>query len=383
MRTEISKLNIKEITSSSNTLDILTDIRYITSMRLTLIILLFGLLTLFPAGAQTYGSQQGLLQLGQEITQNVESHGQRLAVLSFNDLEGKAHPMGQFISEELTTALFKANKFQVIERTLINKLLKEQGLSQTGLVDPQTASKMGKILGVDLIATGTWSDLGSKVKINARLIHTNTAQIAAVASVSLYKDSSLKALLGETSGAQSSDAQPTQRKLVYLQSFQEFPVNQHTTKFGSTLVVRPSQRLGYKVITSPTAGQRQFVLPPKLPYHFQLEFLAFDILRHPQGITPSPLHITFKDDKGALFNIMKYTHQWGFPNAPLKQLKWKYQHWNHIKIVKFGNRVTLFLNHEPMISQQYPELSMLQEFQLNSQAFQNWAFTQFKLFELE
>jgi len=47
-----------------------------------------------------------------------------------------------------------SNKFSVIERDKLNLVLKEQGLGQSGAVDPATAAKVGKILGVKYIVLG-------------------------------------------------------------------------------------------------------------------------------------------------------------------------------------------------------------------------------------
>src|SRR5438552_16758426 len=41
-----------------------------------------------------------------------------------------------------------SNKFSVIERDKLALVLKEQGLGQTGAVDPATAAKVGKLLGL-------------------------------------------------------------------------------------------------------------------------------------------------------------------------------------------------------------------------------------------
>jgi curli biogenesis system outer membrane secretion channel CsgG len=46
------------------------------------------------------------------------------------------------------------NKFSVVERDKLSLVLKEQGLAQTGAVDPATAAKVGKILGVKYIILG-------------------------------------------------------------------------------------------------------------------------------------------------------------------------------------------------------------------------------------
>jgi len=46
------------------------------------------------------------------------------------------------------------NKFSVVERDKLNLVLKEQGLATSGAVDPASAAKVGKILGVKYIILG-------------------------------------------------------------------------------------------------------------------------------------------------------------------------------------------------------------------------------------
>jgi curli biogenesis system outer membrane secretion channel CsgG len=88
-----------------------------------------------------------------------------------------------------------SSKFSVIERDKLALVLKEQGLAQTGAVDPSTAAKVGKLLGVKYIIMGgidkfnidsTKGAVGkfgvggnvtqSKVTINFRLVDTTTAE---------------------------------------------------------------------------------------------------------------------------------------------------------------------------------------------------------------
>src|SRR5262245_46435208 len=47
-----------------------------------------------------------------------------------------------------------SSKFTVLERDKLALILKEQGLAATGAVDPQTAAKVGRLLGVKYILTG-------------------------------------------------------------------------------------------------------------------------------------------------------------------------------------------------------------------------------------
>src|SRR5438105_13389341 len=58
------------------------------------------------------------------------------------------------IDTEFSENKLLSNKFSVVERDKLSLVLKEQGLAQTGAVDPATAAKVGKILGVKYIILG-------------------------------------------------------------------------------------------------------------------------------------------------------------------------------------------------------------------------------------
>ncbi|UCF80545.1 MAG: hypothetical protein JSV08_08555 [Acidobacteriota bacterium] len=106
-------------------------------------------------------------------------------------------------ADNLVTELVKSGKFSVIEREKLNLVMKEQNLSMSGDIDPATAVKFGKLLGVQLIITGSVTEFGisdwggavpqvgkwkwgggiggkmvsSKASLTARLIDTTTAEI--------------------------------------------------------------------------------------------------------------------------------------------------------------------------------------------------------------
>jgi hypothetical protein len=99
----------------------------------------------------------------------------------------------------------------VIERHLLNKIIAEQKLSLTGIVDPTSAKQLGKILSVDAIVSGSITDLAQSLRINARLISTETGEIFAVASTEIFKDESVIKLLqtGVTTPTTDKKTQPT------------------------------------------------------------------------------------------------------------------------------------------------------------------------------
>ena len=136
-------------------------------------------------------------ELSQQIARNMETgQKRRIAVLEFTDLQGQVTNFGRYLSEELITRLYGSNKFTVVERQLLNKVIAEQKLSLTGVVDPDSAKKLGNVLGVDAIVSGTIADRGDTLKINARLIDTQTGEVFSAAATEMMKDKEVLALLG-------------------------------------------------------------------------------------------------------------------------------------------------------------------------------------------
>ncbi len=93
----------------------------------------------------------------------------RIAVFTFEDkTDHQVHwwnggqGVGEGMSDMLTTALVKKGKFRIMERAQIEKIMQEQALGASGAVTPQTAAKMGNLLGVELAVVGTVSEFGYK-----------------------------------------------------------------------------------------------------------------------------------------------------------------------------------------------------------------------------
>ena len=177
---------------------------------------------------QTQGQtlDQKVSELSKQISDGLTENQKRtIAVVEFVDLKGNVTDFGRFLAEELITRLYQTKKFKVIERQLLNKVVTEQKLSLTGMIDQSSAQKLGRLLGVDAIASGTVTDLGKTLRVNARLINTGTAEIFAVAAVEVQKDESVMKLIGaEVADKTASDGgavkQPeTAIQKIDLQSF--------------------------------------------------------------------------------------------------------------------------------------------------------------------
>jgi len=147
----------------------------------------------------------------------------KIAVVEFSDINGEISQFGRYVAEELITRLYRTGKFDVIERQLLNKVMAEHRLNLSGVVDPESAREIGNILGADAIATGSVTDLGTTVKINARLISTETGQLISVAAVKVKKNMTVQNLLGES----LSDTPPSFSKKNTTESSQPYHVIMH------------------------------------------------------------------------------------------------------------------------------------------------------------
>jgi curli biogenesis system outer membrane secretion channel CsgG len=85
----------------------------------------------------------------------------KIAIMDFETkVPGYDWRIGRGASDMLTTELVKTKKFRVYERNKIASIMKEQGFQQSGAVDPTTAVRIGKIIGVKYILTGAVTEYG-------------------------------------------------------------------------------------------------------------------------------------------------------------------------------------------------------------------------------
>jgi TolB-like protein len=116
--------------------------------------------------------------------------------VDFNDLQGNITELGRFLAEEFSTALVSSGKgFEVVDRTHLKSILAEHKLSTTGLIDPQTARKLGQIVGVEAIVTGTITPFGDSVRISIKVLVTDTAKVITASSDNIPKTKAIEELL--------------------------------------------------------------------------------------------------------------------------------------------------------------------------------------------
>jgi len=105
--------------------------------------------------------------------------------------------VGKIVAEWFTTALVNTGRFDVIERRLLQQILEEQKMGVTGLIDPRSASRLGKVLGVKTVVSGTVQSYDGVSEINVRLLNVETGSIITAESFKGGSASSLNKLVNE------------------------------------------------------------------------------------------------------------------------------------------------------------------------------------------
>lgn len=86
----------------------------------------------------------------------------RVAVLEFKNKAPHAWGhVGAAAQDILISELVKKDKYTVIDRERLAEVLQEKNLSLSGDIDPKTAVKAGKLLGVEYVIAGSVTEFGS------------------------------------------------------------------------------------------------------------------------------------------------------------------------------------------------------------------------------
>ena len=103
-----------------------------------------------------------------------------LAVLYFNNRSGQADldPLQKGMALMLITDLSKVKSIQVVERIKLQALAEELGLGVSGLIEPGTEPRVGKLLKAQWLAGGEISGIQQTLlRVQSRLLETATSTV--------------------------------------------------------------------------------------------------------------------------------------------------------------------------------------------------------------
>ena len=143
-------------------------------------ILLISIIALAACGCATTGQQARKEESEAAKAPVLTGPKKRIAVLDFEDKVPRTQEraglletlfggqreeqanIGTGMSDMLTTALFKSGKFIVVERQSLQDVMQEQQLGASGMVADQTSTKIGELVGAQVLIKGAVTEFQEK-----------------------------------------------------------------------------------------------------------------------------------------------------------------------------------------------------------------------------
>ena len=117
-----------------------------------------------------------------------------IAVLELEQ-KGLTKQEAEILTDRLISNLISIDKYQVVERTNMDKILKEQKFQSSGCTDSECAVEIGQLLNTDFIVIGSVSKFGSMYSLDSRLI--DVAQGKGLISAEYSKIGEIEILMSE------------------------------------------------------------------------------------------------------------------------------------------------------------------------------------------
>ena len=140
--------------------------------------------TLVKANETTITSSDNVVKQQEDMVNDLNStapvaDAKRIAILYFDNGSDNAElsRLRKGLADMLISDLSKIKMLNVIERARLEEILKEQKLNNSKEFDASTASKVGKLLGVQYILTGAFFDIMGSMRMDARIIDVETGKI--------------------------------------------------------------------------------------------------------------------------------------------------------------------------------------------------------------
>lgn len=114
----------------------------------------------------------------------------RVAILNFSS-ENTEQTYARAVRNVFEVSLYKTDKFDILERSQMENILKEQGLQMSGCTDTSCAVKIGKILSANMVVIGTLNKMGEFI-ITAKFVNVGEGNIRLADSESAASENDIK-----------------------------------------------------------------------------------------------------------------------------------------------------------------------------------------------
>jgi TolB-like protein len=138
-------------------------------------------------------------RLAEKLFASSAERGANIAVLPFESENGKASELGRAFADAVAARALQKDRFTVLDRQYVSRMLGEIRLGMTGLGDPKTAARIGKFSGARYLLVGRVESVSKKkIRVSARLLETETSKLIASASEESRLNAEMRSLLAKT-----------------------------------------------------------------------------------------------------------------------------------------------------------------------------------------
>ena len=129
------------------------------------------------------------------------------------DTQGVSGSEASLIADAVASRLLASGTCNVMERTQMDQILREQAFQQSGACDNNGCSvEMGKVLSVDRVLVGSVGRIGDSWALNLRLVRVETGEVIRSASgrkkgrIADAQQALVEQVVGELTGTRASSA---------------------------------------------------------------------------------------------------------------------------------------------------------------------------------
>ena len=107
-----------------------------------------------------------------------------VSYIAVSDLDGSEVSSSEIkaLTERLRSELLMTKHFKVLERDIMEEILKEQGFQQSGCTTNECVVQIGQLVNVEKIVAGTINKIGNTFSSSVRIIDITTGSIDKIVS---------------------------------------------------------------------------------------------------------------------------------------------------------------------------------------------------------
>jgi len=309
--------------------------------------------------AATATLENGMSELANKIVLKSLARGKEsIAISYFLHTNGDQSELSNYLADELVLKIFDVpeSNLEIIERSQLNLLFKEMKFNMSGVVDAKTIQKLGRVHGVGALVLGSIAEMGESIRINARLIDTETGRVFSAAGVTIPKTATIKTLLTKViiraGGVEnklalvSSPSKEQSQQGIYKVDLSKYSAGDMPEELGMVVVGKGKKIKGGLVLKGFEGGDFKISLPyGGLHGDYEISFTEYN-LTEGQNIVKllsSSKSLSWQFNWPIYLFIGKTRHQIDGYKANKGS--------NTIRIVASGRVVKLYINDEFIASQ--------------------------------